>query len=715
MKRPGIMLLVVLWLSLLTAHASNDKFFQTESDELSFSDFGTTGLIKTPSSRMAPDGLLNASIVQDEVADVYNITFQATPWLQGTVRYTIFNPDELAQSLDGLRDRSYEAKARLLRESYWRPEVAVGVRDLLGTGAWEAEYLVGSKQIGAFDVSLGLGWGRLAEAGGFANPLGVLADKFKTRPSTGEGVENGGQFRSRSWFRGDVGLFGGVYYRPPSSKFSALLEYNSDAYNREAALKSVDSPSPMNLAIVWKPVTNLSLKLAWLRGDTLGFSLASTIDAAGRPQRRRGKAFYSGAETQKRSLAPEGIDRTSWYDVMLYDLERSGLRLNRARRTNDSNVARLEIENVEYALTADAIHRALTFSEAHMPAGITKVDLMLMENGHNAATISYQLQRAPAGKIVVPKLRVPQNVLGQTLTVLPPRQVSEPTNVTDYGYPHLAFGADFGVKVQLMDPDDPLRSQLYAKLTARLSLSKHWNLWARYDQDISNDFSEARESDSRIERVRSEVNRYLVEGESGLDQLYVEYRASLYPDVHARGYAGILESMYVGVGGEVLYSPWRNRWALGASINAVRQRGFERDFKLRDYTTVSGHMSLYYATPWYNVDAALHAGRYLARDRGYTVEARRTFDSGFSLGAFFTRTNVSADDFGEGSFDKGLFFRFPFNGLLPGNTRAAYTTTLRPLERDGGRRLDGFSGTLWFDQRAVRYDALDGNKDRMLP
>merc|ERR1712185_897466 len=109
---------------------------------------------------------------------------------------------------------------------------------------------------------------------------------------------------------------------------------------------------------------------------------------------------------------------------------------------------------------------------------------------------------------------------------------------------------------------------------------------------------------------------------------------------------------------------------------------------------MTGHLNLYYAMPIYDIDLALHVGRYLAGDRGYTFEARRTFSNGFSLGGFFTRTNVSAEDFGEGSFDKGLYFRIPFNGLLPGNTRAAYSTILRPLERDGGRRLENFGGNI---------------------
>jgi hypothetical protein len=246
-------------------------------------------------------------------------------------------------------------------------------------------------------------------------------------------------------------------------------------------------------------------------------------------------------------------------------------------------------------------------------------------------------------------------------------------------------------------------------------MSNHTNLWMRYEQNLYNDFTASRPADSRLPNVRTQVARYLVDGESGIEQFYAEHKKSVSPSVHTRVYAGILEAMYGGLGGEVLYSPYKQRWALGLNVNAVKQREFERNFKFRDYETITAHVSAYYASPFYNVDMAVHIGRYLAKDRGYTFEARRTFDSGFSLGGFFTRTNVSAEDFGEGSFDKGLFFRIPFDGILPGNTRAAYSTILRPLERDGGRRLENFGGSLWFDRRSLRYDALDRNRERMLP
>ena len=57
------------------------------------------------------------------------------------------------------------------KEELYLPQVAVGIRDIVGTGVFGSEYIVGSKQIGNTDVTLGLGWGRLAGKGLVSNPL----------------------------------------------------------------------------------------------------------------------------------------------------------------------------------------------------------------------------------------------------------------------------------------------------------------------------------------------------------------------------------------------------------------------------------------------------------------------------------------------------------------------------------------------------------------
>ena len=684
------------------------------------SDFGNLGLIKSPSARVSPDATLSATLSFDEVADIYNISYQATPWLEGTFRYSVFDPrKERSEARDANRDRSYGIKLRLLQERARVPQVAVGIRDLLGTGIWEGEYLVASKRVGSFDINLGLGWGRLGSRGGISNPLAVLGDSFEARPASGTGGDFGGESRGSSFFRGDVGFFGGLSYQWSQRPIKLLLEYSGDNYAREARSGTVDKPSPLNMGLEWQALADTSVTVSWLRGDSIGINLSTRLNTKSNPPKKASARFYSSSEPRSLSQAPESLDLSSWYDRLLYDYERSGLRLHSATLRPGASSARVEISNDSYALTGDAVQRALSLAEVHLPSRVSTLDVLLRENSYIAPTLEYRLERVTTDLRQLNKLSGSSRSLvketSSRLHILEGRTNPKPSNATNYGYPKVNFGADLATRIQLMDPDAPLAGQIYAKLSARASLADNLDIWAVYGQDIYNDFSTDRVSNSIIQRVRSDVNRYLVEGQSGLDQLYIEYRKSATPSLHYRAYAGILETMYGGAGIEVLYAPFKSRVAVGATINALRQRGFEKNFEFLDYKTVTGYLSLFYATPFYNVDAAVHAGRYLGKDTGYTFEARRTFDSGFSLGGFFTRTNVSAEEFGEGSFDKGLFFRIPFNGLLPGNTRSAYTTILRPLERDGGRRLEDFSGSLWFNQRSVRYDTLDRQKKRMVP
>jgi hypothetical protein len=673
------------------------------------SDFGTTGLIKMPDARMEEDGTLRATVALDDVANIYNVTFQALPKVQATFRYSIFDPTRArSKALDKNRDRSYGVKSQFLSESRWYPAMALGVRDILGTGVWEGEYLVATKGFSRFDATIGIGWGRLGSRSGFSNPLRVIGDKFEERPAqTGGSV--GGESRGESFFRGDASVFGGLTYRFARLPLAIMAEYESDQYNREVSIGTLERPSAWNLGLAWEPLKGINLRGSWLRGDILGFTFSTQV--ATKPTRARRKTKRAVPQNINAETGlPEGYDPKSWYDRMLFASEQSGLHLRAGSLKPNERKASLVIENREYNLTADAVNQVALLSERLMPAEVASVDILLEEEGLSGPTVHYTLQRL---------VDVPGSQNGSSasdaLKILAPRDLPRPTNTTDYGYPSLAFGIDLAAKVQLMDPNDPARKQVYAKLTSRLQLSSYTNLWMRYEQNLYNDFTTRRGSNSRLPNVRTQVARYLVEGESGIEQFYAEHKKSVSPSVHTRVYAGILEAMYGGVGGEVLYSPYKQRWALGLNVNAVKQREFERKFKFRDYETITAHVSAYYASPFYNVDMALHIGRYLAEDRGYTFEARRTFDSGFSLGGFFTRTNVSAEEFGEGSFDKGLFFRIPFDGILPGNTRAAYSTILRPLERDGGRRLENFGGSLWFDRRSLRYDALDGNRARMLP
>ena len=123
---------------------------------------------------MSTDGTLTTTAAIQSRTNSYAITYQATPWLEGTFQYTGYNDWFFY-------DRNYEAKLKLWSEDDYLPQVAVGIRDIVGTGFVSSEYVVASKKIDNFDITLGMGWGRLAGKGDFRNPLTFLSDSFKVR------------------------------------------------------------------------------------------------------------------------------------------------------------------------------------------------------------------------------------------------------------------------------------------------------------------------------------------------------------------------------------------------------------------------------------------------------------------------------------------------------------------------------------------------------
>jgi len=680
------------------------------------SDFGTTGLITLPTARMQADGSLTATLALNDVSDLYNITFQATPFIEATFRYAIFDPRvDRAKAKDANRDRSYGVKLRLLQEGRKLPALALGIRDVLGTGVWSGEYLVASKSIAAFDISAGLGWGRLAGRETFSSPFEWISDGFAERPSGSVGGVVGGEVRATSFFRGGVGLFGGVRYSVPNLPVQLIAEYSSDDYRREVGLGTLQKSSPVNFGVAWAIVDGITIAASYQQGAFAGLTLSSTLNFKKRPDRQF-EQFYSVAIQQGRNIAPERLDLDAWYDRLLFDAERSGLRIHAAYFQPGDDHVGFTISNDRYAIWADALNQFFLLSEIHLPDALRKITVETLEDNLVGNAVQYQRVNIvkSSGRVSVHQ-RLNQATDPAGIKILPGSQLVRPAHRTDFGYPKLALGADLALRVQLMDPDAPLKHQLYIKGTGRIALSESYNIWSAVTIDVSNDFTTKRTSDSVLPRVRSEVNQYLTKGENALDFLFLERRTSISSSLHSVAYVGILEEMFGGAGVELLYEPFASRWALGANLNWVKQRDFDKRFSFRDYQAITGHTSVYYASPWFDLDFGLHVGQYLAKDLGYTFETRRTFDNGFSIGGFFTRTNVSAIDFGEGSFDKGMFLSIPYSLLLPRNTRGRYSTIVRSIERDGGRRLEGIVGNLWWNRRATRFDALQNNRDRIAP
>ena len=362
-------------------------FFEARS-----ADLGTTGLIDIPTARMLNDGDFKLTYSSKQFADITNLTYQATPWFETTFRYTIFNPDKPNRSpYDDGNDRSYGVKIKLFNEGKYRPQVAVGVRDIMGTGLWSSEYIVSSKKINQLDFSIGLGWGRLAQRNSFSNPFRLINDNFNVRDQFISGGQYGGKPRFSSLFRGkDVGIFGGFSYPLPKYKINLLAEYNSDAYQREIAKSTGVDSSPMSYGLEWKGIKNVTLGLSHQQGTQWGVTIASRFNTKEIIPRKKILSFYSSTEDRYLSKKLNSLNLNLWYDRLFYDLERSGIVLKKAQIVSESSQVNIEISNTQYALAADAIHRTLTLSEIHLPRSIRIINVILNENGFRSPTVSYR-------------------------------------------------------------------------------------------------------------------------------------------------------------------------------------------------------------------------------------------------------------------------------------------------------------------------------------
>ena len=144
---------------------------------------------------------------------------------------------------------------------------------------------------------------------------------------------------------------------------------------------------------------------------------------------------------------------------------------------------------------------------------------------------------------------------------------------------------------------------------------------------------------------------------------------------------GILEDMFSGIGIEYLNFKPDNNFSFGAELFTVKKRDYNWGFGHLDYENTIITANFYYRN--YGLipfDLKISAGEYLAGDVGTTLELSRKFSNGVSFGAFATFTDVSSEQFGEGSFDKGIFFNIPIFG-----NSIAYTW--KPLTKDPGATL----------------------------
>jgi hypothetical protein len=371
------------------------------------------------------------------------------------------------------------------------------------------------------------------------------------------------------------------------------------------------------------------------------------------------------------------------------------------------NEATIYYRNAHYFAEKDAIERLARILMQHLPPDIEKFHLIAVGS---VPEQKFNVLRAPAERNLVNEESA--TFEGNSTEVMPALMRNPVlSNADEADYPRFNWSFFPQFRQQLFDPSNPFAVQFLAGLGASVELFRGLSIGGSVETNLYDNFNVNRPSDSLLPHVRSDFVRYFTDGKNGIASLATDYRFRLSPEVNGIIKAGYLESMFAGVGGEILWRPTHQRWALGVDLYGVRQRNYDRLFGLQPYKVVTGHVSAYYSSPFYDIDIAVRAGRYLAGDYGATLEVTRRFATGVEIGAFATVTNVSARQFGEGSFDKGIMIRIPLGWMLPIDSQSQFGMDLRPVQRDGGQRLIGDT-TLFYETRRTSYGEILRTQDR---
>ncbi|MGL5008374.1 MAG: YjbH domain-containing protein, partial [Paracoccaceae bacterium] len=347
----------------------------------------------------------------------------------------------------------------------------------------------------------------------------------------------------------------------------------------------------------------------------------------------------------------------------------------------EGRTARVQLRNPTYDVEALVVGRTARILTRNLPPSVETFEIVPTVQGLRTSRIT--LQRSDLE-------RLENDPDGAQLSYAAARieDAASPFATTPVQVmPRFSWGIAPFVATSLFDPDQPLRADVGAEISATYAIRPNLLLSGAAQIKLAGNRGDStRGPGSVLPNVRTGVVSYAREGATGIDYLTLDYFTRPGRNLYGRVTVGYLESMFGGASAELLWKPVDSRLAFGVEVNYARQRDFDRLFSFQDYDVVTGHASAYY-TFGNGIEGSIDVGRYLAGDVGATLTLARTFGNGWRVGAFATKTNISAEEFGEGSFDKGIIVSIPLSWFVGQPSQQSLGTTLRPIIRDGGARL----------------------------
>ena len=596
-----------------------------------------------PSARFYDEGAHGITVYGSDVDQKITLTSNPYDWFEASFFYMNVEEEQTCRQYfdskvycQGYKDKGFNVKLRLKEEGVL-PAVAIGLMDFAGTGKYSSEYIVSSYGVGNLDMHFGLGWGILSGSqDSVKNPFGYLKESFYTRQGGYSG--DGGQFNWRKYFSGQKAApFYGISY---SINENILFKIEKDTTAvKISSLPYPERESDYTLGLNYSINDNFTLGISHERGSY------SSIKFVYKNNPKRSKKSY------KYKKAEISADDNK-YTKLIKNLEENDIGVNKISETSKSlGLDLTQFIHPDLGLVEEIINQAARDAGINKPI---KKDLRVADL-KAVSEIDQSFQRN-ANTIYERKIT----------------RRFDTSNKIRFK-PFLASREEFFKGALLAENDTELliRKDLFFNINLKYSLANNFD-----------DFVFPPENTFPAQ-VRSDVKQYLQNMNEGvlIGRAQLDYHITPKINHHLMFTGGILEDMFSGFGTEYLYFRPNTNYSFGAELFRVKKRDYNWGFGHLEYENTTLTANFYYRNygriPF---DLKISAGEYLAGDIGSTIEFSRTFRTGVRLGAFATITNVTTAEFGEGSFDKGIFFNIPIFGN-------SINYTWRPLTKDPGAKL----------------------------
>ncbi|MDC0602878.1 YjbH domain-containing protein, partial [Aliiglaciecola sp.] len=489
----------------------------------------------------------------------------------------------------------------------------------------------------------------------------------------------GGKVDYNEFFKGPASIFGGVEYHTPIEGLTLKLEYDGNDYiNDRAGL--LDQKSKWNVGANYR-YKNWDFNLSYQRGNTVGFGFSYNFNF----HTIRQVKFDRPPRAIENAIPAESMTTLN-RDRLYADLVNEGsFLINATHQQGDEMI--FYGTQLGYRDHDEATQRVGRILASELPESITTYKIV--EGVAHTPILETEID--------VNKFKVAAKYERLETDITQTYKRQDPTqNTLDNYRPKSLSGPIFNVEsfwIQTFgNPEDFYLYQGGVYVNSGYAFNPNFSVRGGVKVTLLENFDKFNflvdSETTPLPRVRTFVREYVTRSKVTMENAYLHWFDRIAEDTYAQVYGGYIETMFGGVGTEILYRPVDSSLSFGLDLNYVKQRDYDSETAFFDYTAFTGHASMYWQPEFLpDMQVTISAGQFLAKDKGVNIDFAKRFDSGIVVGAYAAFTNVSAEDYGEGSFTKGFYISIPFDLFTFAPAKGRGRLPWVPIGRDGGQML----------------------------